>query len=103
MRDGVGPLERVQVQHTRSDGARIQVRCCSHSLTNGKVRATTLYTAATIEWLAVYDAATGRCFYVPARELGTGRRTLTIRYDSPLVGWRSNMRHVEDYAIPRAA
>jgi len=27
-----------------------------------------------IDWLAVYDATTGRCFYVPARELGDGVR-----------------------------
>lgn len=50
-----GKLERVQVKHTESDGAVISVKCCSHSLTNGRVRATKRYTAATIDWLAVYD------------------------------------------------
>ena len=35
-----GSLERVQVKHTRSDGRVIEVRCRSHSLTNGRVRET---------------------------------------------------------------
>jgi hypothetical protein len=38
--DRNGILERVQVKFGRSDGARLEVRCRSHSLTNGKVRAT---------------------------------------------------------------
>ena len=31
------------------------------------------YTATTIDWLAVYDHTTDRCFYLSATELGTGR------------------------------
>lgn len=72
-------LERVQVKHARSDGAVIPVQCFSRSLTNGKVRATKLYTAKSIDWLAVYDATTERCFYVPADVLGNGRTSLSLR------------------------
>jgi hypothetical protein len=64
-RDG-GSLERVQVKYVRSDGQVILVRPRSHSLTNGKVRATKHYTSATIDWLALWDAATDRCYYLPA-------------------------------------
>src|SRR5581483_6769398 len=53
--DRSGRLERVQVKHTESDGAVISVQCRSHSLTNGRIRRTKNYTAATIDWLAVYD------------------------------------------------
>jgi hypothetical protein len=35
-----GRLERVQVKYAKSDGVVIVVRCYSHSLTNGRVRAT---------------------------------------------------------------
>jgi hypothetical protein len=56
-----GRLERVQVKYTTSDGRVVTVRCRSHSLTNGKVRATKYYTAASVEWIAVYDATTDRC------------------------------------------
>jgi hypothetical protein len=72
-------LERVQVKHARSDGAVVPVRCGSHSLTNGKVRATKRYTAEMIDWLAVYDATTQRCFYIPATALGSGRSSLYLR------------------------
>jgi hypothetical protein len=72
-------LERVQCKYTRSNGIFITVRCRSHSLTNGKVRATKHYTAAMIEWLAVYDATTECCYYVPSSELGAGMSTMHLR------------------------
>ena len=72
-----GRLERVQVKYCRSDGAIISVRCSSHSLTNGKVRATKLYTAESIDWLAAYDSASDRCYYVPAAELAKGRNRIS--------------------------
>ncbi len=53
-------LERVQCKYTESNDAFIVVRCRSHSLTNGKVRAVKRYTAAIIGWLAVYDVTTER-------------------------------------------
>ena len=74
-----GALERVQAKYTESDGCVVQVRCKSHSLTNGHVRATKKYTSEMIDWLAVYDATTDQCFYVPARELEDGRAHLHLR------------------------
>jgi hypothetical protein len=79
-------LERVQCKYTRSDGAVVTVKCTSHSLTNGRVRATKRYTAATIDWLAVYDATSERCYYVPAAELGSGMARMHLR----LVPTRNN-------------
>ena len=72
-------LERVQVKYARSDGCVIEVQACSHSLTNGKVRATKYYTASMIDWLAVWEPVLDRCFYVPASELGTGMNHLSLR------------------------
>ena len=43
-------LERVQVKHTRSNGRTMEVKCRSHSLTNGRIRRTKHYTAETIEF-----------------------------------------------------
>jgi hypothetical protein len=93
-------LERVQVKYTRSDGMVIAVRCRSHSLTNGKVRHTKHYTSATIDWLAVYDATTDRCFYIPAIELGTGKSLLHLRLKEAKNGQRSGIRFAEDYREP---
>lgn len=90
-------LERVQCKHTRSDGQVVAVRCGSHSLTNGRVKARKHYTAATIDWLGVYDATTERCYYVPAVELGAGRYLMSLR----LVPTRNNqhrgVHRAEDY------
>lgn len=93
-------LERVQVKHARSDGAVINVRCNSHSLTNGKIRRTKHYTAETIDLLAVYDATSDRCYYVPAKELGTGRSTLCLRLTPARNGQRLGTRPAEDYLDP---
>jgi PD-(D/E)XK endonuclease len=81
-------LERVQCKYSRSDGTVITARPRSSSLTNGKVKAVKRYTAAMIDWLAVYDATSGRCYYVPAAELGDGMSTMHLR----LTPARNNQR-----------
>ena len=93
-----GPLERVQVKYGRSDGRVLPVRCRSHSLTNGKVRVTKLYTAALIDWLAVWDATTDQCFYLPAAELGEGRSLLHLRLEPARNGQHVGIRPAHLYA-----
>jgi hypothetical protein len=90
-------LERVQCKHTRSDGEVIIVKCGSHSLTNGRVRVTKHYTAATIDWLAVWDATTERCYYVPAAELGSGMSELSLRLAPTRNHQRRGIHHAEQY------
>ena len=96
-------LERVQVKHVASDGVTIDVRCYSQSLTSGKVMAVKRYTAATIDWLAVYDSTTDRCFYIPAAELRDGRSSISLRLVPPSYGRRKDVRLADDYAELRAA
>jgi hypothetical protein len=93
-----GRLERVQVKHARSDGRVLSVRCRSQSLTNGRVRATKHYTAATIDWLAVYDATSGRIYYVPADQLGDGRSELLLRLAPARNGQVRGIRRAQLYA-----
>lgn len=90
-------LDRVQVKYTESDGAVITVRCRSHSLTNGKIRRTKQYTAATIDLLAVYDLTSDRCYYLPAGELGAGRSILHLRLRPTKNGQTRGTRLAEDY------
>ena len=89
-------LERVQVKHSR-DGEVIRVKCFSHSLTNGKVRSTKRYTAKTIDWLAIFDPTTDRCYYVPAAVLGEGRSILNLRLTPAKSGRRQGINHARDY------
>jgi PD-(D/E)XK endonuclease len=91
-------LERVQVKSTESDGRVILVSCRSHSLTNGKVLRTKRYTAKTIDWLAVYDRTTSRCYYVPASELGpNGREMVSLRLTPTRNGQKLGIRYAQNY------
>ena len=90
-------LERVQVKYCESRDGVIELRCRSHSLTNGRVRQTKKYTAATIEWLAVYDLVTDRCYYVPATKLGAGRATMHLRLTPALNGMQRGINWARDY------
>jgi hypothetical protein len=93
-------LKRVQVKYVASDGSVIRVKCFSHSLTNGKVRKTKRYTARSIDLLAVFDASSSRCFYIPATELGEGRSVLHLRLKPALNRQRVGTRLAEDYSVP---
>lgn len=93
-------LERVQVKYAESNGIVVPVRCASHSLTNGKVRKTKRYTAKIIDLLAVYDNTTSRCFYIPAAELGEGRRILHLRLKPARNKQLIGTRPVEHYLDP---
>jgi PD-(D/E)XK endonuclease len=92
-----GTLERVQVKYVRSDGCVMEVRSRSHSLTNGKVRCTKRYTAAMIDWLAVWEATLDRCYYIPAVELGSGMSILTLRLSPARNNQLRRIRPAERY------
>jgi PD-(D/E)XK nuclease superfamily protein len=90
-------LERIQVKYTESDGKVITVRCRSNSLTNGKVRHIKRYTAATVEWIAVYDKTSQGCYYVPSSELGSGRDEISLRLVKPKNCQRMGIRWADGY------
>ena len=92
-----GKLERVQVKYTQSKHHVITVECRSHSLTNGRVRSTKHYTAGTVDWIAAYDASSGRCYYVPASELGHGRSELSLRLAPTRNGQSRRVRWASHY------
>jgi hypothetical protein len=91
-----GKLERVQVKYTHSNGATIFVKCCSHSLTNGRVRATKRYTAETVDWIAVWDATTATAYYIPSR-IFDGYKGLTLRVAPPRNNQRLRIREARDF------
>ncbi len=95
--DRDGDLERVQVKFTESAGDVVFVRCRSNSLTKGKVMRIKRYTAEMVDWIAVYDATTKCCYYVPARELAQGRDLLSLRLTAAKNNQRRGIRYAEDY------
>jgi PD-(D/E)XK endonuclease len=92
-----GRLERVQVKYTESDGTVICVRARTQSLTNGRVIAVKRYTAAIIDWLAVYDRTSDRCCYIHASELGEGMNMLHLRLVPARNGQHKGIRLADDY------
>src|SRR4051794_6071589 len=93
-------LERVQVKHATSDGCVVYARGTSHSLTNGRVRATKKYTSRTIDWLVIYDATTEQIFYIPAADLGEGMSGLHLRLVPARNNQRARVRMAENYLVP---
>ena len=93
-----GALERVQVKYARSDTRVISVAARSRSLTNGRVKATKHYTSAIIDWLAVWDAAADRCYYIPAAELGAGMTEVSLRLVPTANSQVRRVRMASEYA-----
>lgn len=99
--DFEGRLHRVQAKFTESDGSIVSVCCRSHSLTKGKVRQTKHYTALMIDWIAVYDQTSDRCYYCPSSELGAaGRSELRLRLTPARNGQLQGIRNAADYLEP---
>lgn len=90
-----GNLQRVQVKHTRSDGVTVEVRCYTQTIVGGRRRSARTYAADRVDWLAVYDATTGGCIYLPSRVFG-GRTRLHVRYQ-PSSRRRRDVRLAENY------
>jgi len=91
-----GKLERVQVKHTTSDGAIVIVRCRSHSLTNGRVRATKHYTAESVDWIAVWESTTGTAYYIPS-SVFDGFTELSLRVAPTRNNQRLRIRDARDF------
>jgi hypothetical protein len=99
--DYEGRLHRVQVKYTQSDGRVIVVRCRSHSLTKGKIRRTKFYTAAMVDWVAVFDVTSDLCYYVPSWVLGAdGVSDLRLRLVPGRNGQLLRIRPAEGYLDP---
>jgi hypothetical protein len=91
-------IARVQVKYVTPRGDVLVVSGRSQSLTNGRVRTTKVYTAETVDVLAAYDARSGRCYYVPASELG--KKVHHLRLGAARNNQRSGVRMAADYAAP---
>jgi len=91
-----GQLERIQVKFCTSDGVVVPVKCYSHSLTNGRVRATKRYTAKTVDWIAVWDATTKTSYYVPS-SVFDGYKQLHLRLAPTRNNQSLRIRHAADF------
>ena len=91
-----GKLERIQVKYCASDGCVVPVKCYSHSLTNGRVRATKRYTADTVDWIAVWDATSGTAYYVSS-SVFDGHSQLSLRLAPTRNNQTRGIRNAADF------
>lgn len=86
-----GRLEKIQVKYTTSDARVVKVKAES---TSAWVRHT--YTASEVDWIAVFDATTEQCFYVPS-SIWNGYTTLSLRIDPTANGQRKLIRFGDQF------
>lgn len=85
-------LVRVQCKYVTSNGEVIVVPCRSSN--NWSVKR---YTQDEIDWIAVYDATTDKCYYVPSSLLGTGRDCVSLRITPPKTQQIKGIRWAKDF------
>jgi len=86
-------LERIQCKYVESKDGLMIVPCRSKS-TGGRVKK---YTEQMIEWLAIYDKTTDKCYYIPADLLGQGKCNLNLRFLKTKNGQKKKIHMAEDF------
>lgn len=86
-----GRLEKVQVKYTTGDGRVVKARIESNS---AWVRHK--YTADELDWVAVFDATSERCFYVHA-DLFDGHASIFLRLVPTSNGQEKSIRWANGY------
>jgi len=87
-----GRLEKVQVKYTTSDGRVVFVKVES---TSAWVRHA--YTPSEVDWIAVYDATSEMCFYLPSSVWGGYSGGLNIRLKPTANGQKKLTRSAYDF------
>jgi hypothetical protein len=88
-----GALEKVQCKYATSDGRVIFAKINS---TSAWVRHR--YTKDEVDWIAVYDASTDQCFYLPSA-VWDGLTKLNLRLQPTANGQSKGIRFARDYRI----
>ena len=86
-----GRLEKVQVKYTTSDGSVL--RCVIRS---SSAWVSHRYTADEVDWIAVFDATTSQCFYIPAWDWD-GHSQLALRLKPTQNGQLKGIRWAAEY------
>lgn len=86
-----GRLEKVQVKYTTSDGfvMRAVIRSSSAWVQHR-------YTPEEVDWIAIFEATTESCFYIPAH-VWAGHHQLALRLKPTLNGQKKGIRWASDY------
>lgn len=72
--DRSGKLERVQCKYTKSNGEVVIARCRSANNWS-QIK----YSCDDIDWLAIYDLTSQKCYFIPSSILEEGRAQINLR------------------------
>jgi hypothetical protein len=86
-----GALEKVQCKYTTSDG-----RVVFAKVTSTSAWVHHRYTKDEVDWIAVYDSTTDRCFYLPSR-VWDGQVLLNLRLVPTANGQMKGIRYAADF------
>lgn len=86
-----GTLEKVQVKFRTSNGRTVRATARSSS-----AWVQHRYTADEVDWLAIYEATTSQCFYLPS-SVWEGHEELTLRIKPTLNGQKKGIRWAHEF------
>lgn len=86
-----GALEKVQCKYTTSDGRVILAK-----VTSSSAWVSHRYTKDEVDWIAVYDATTDQCFYLPSSEWD-GQILVNLRLAATANGQAKGIRFARDF------
>lgn len=88
-----GKLERVQCKYVESDGDVVTIPCRSSNNWS-----TLKYTPDELDWIAVFDRTTDKCYFVPSSLLGEhGRATISLRLNVSKNGQLKGILWAKDF------
>lgn len=85
-------LLRVQCKYTESINGFVKVRCETHD-----GRSYYRYKQEDLDYIAVYDKITDKCYYVNSSYLGRGRGSLNLRTQNAKNGQRKKILNAKDF------
>jgi hypothetical protein len=87
-----GQLVRVQCKYVESAKGVIKVRCETHD-----GRSYYKYKQDDLDYIAVYDKVTEKCYYVECSYLGNGRGSISLRTQEAKNGQKKKTFNAEDF------
>ncbi|MBI3486188.1 hypothetical protein HY025_04605 [Candidatus Daviesbacteria bacterium] len=87
-----GKLLKIQCKYTEAFNGVIKVRCETHD-----GRSYYRYKPEDLDYIAVYDRVTEKCYYINSIYLGSGRASLSLRVIKTKNGQKKKILEAEDF------
>ena len=89
-----GVLYKIQCKYVESKNRTIKVRCESHD-----GRSYYKYKQEDLDYIAVYDDSTGKCYYINKSYLMQGRASITLRLVETKNGQKKKILEAKNFLV----